>query len=241
MSRVIETTVPIPVETLREIIGDKEVSLLVDLSASRERVSPYQALVYLSNLELPVDVTFNGDEAWDVLEAYLTLPTLLKCPTLETMVLEVILHIKGIAECNWITDKWIKDHTEILGKWLSLIDSMSLYMMTTINDETISSVVEHFPLDETADTKGINFVHLFDNPLFPLTMNVISENLVKNYTKYFNDYMFKGKNLFAYWSIPENDVHVLTTALADGHMISDDEFQSAVAVLQKQQESLKET
>lgn len=58
MSTVVQTTVPIPVATLREIIGDPEVSLEIDLSASKDRVNPLQALIYLSNLDLPVEVTF---------------------------------------------------------------------------------------------------------------------------------------------------------------------------------------
>lgn len=224
MSKIIETTVPIAVAILREVIGDPDVILNIDLSASKEKVTPLQALIYLSNLELPVDVAFLGEDTMEVMDAYLHLPTLLKCPRLETLLLEVMLHIKGIAQCAWVTDQWIKDRIDILGKWLSLIDSMSLYVMTTIQDERIQKVVENYPVDETSDTKGINFVHLFDNPLFPVAMGTVDEGLIRNYTKYFNEYMFKRANLYHFWADPENDLYLMSLSFADGEMVSTEEF-----------------
>jgi hypothetical protein len=241
MSTVVQTTVPIPVATLREIIGDPEVSLEIDLSASKDRVNPLQALIYLSNLDLPVEVTFLGEDALEVLDAYLNLPTLLKCKKLETMVLEVMLHIKGLGVCNWVTDKWIKDRLGILGKWLSLIDSMSLYMMTTIQDDALQALVNNYPVDDTADTKGINFVNLFDNPLFPIAMEVVNDGLVRNYTKYFNDYMFKSKNLFSFWAIPENDLHVLLVSMVDDEMLTNEEFEDALVALKNDEIAIEET
>jgi hypothetical protein len=240
MSTVIKTNVPIPVTTLRAVIGDPDVILDVDLSASKDKVAPLQALIYLSNLELPVDVTFLGEDVLEVVDAYLNLPTLLKCPQLETLVLEVVLHIKGLAECSWVTDQWIKEHLEILGKWLSLIDSMSLYVMTTFQDEKLQSVVDVYPTDDTSDTKGINFVHLFDNPLFPIALGAVNEGLVKNYTKYFNDYMFKSKNLFHFWAIPENDVYLMSLTFSDAEVVTDTEFDGLMSTLKHNHEAIED-
>lgn len=240
MTKVIETAVPIPVATLREIVGDPEVALRVNLTESKERVKPLQALIYLSNLELPVDVTFDGEDALEVLDAYINLPTLLKCRRLETMLLEVMLQIKGIAVCNWVTDNWIKERIGILGKWLSLIDSMSLYMMTVVQDDKFQSATADFPVDDSSDTKGINFVHLFDNPLFPIAMEVVDDGLVRNYTKYFNDYMFKSKNLYSYWAIPENDLHLLLMTMVDDEVLSNEEFTQLVDVMKKEEVAIEE-
>ena len=41
-------------------------------------------------------------------------------------------------------------------------------------------------------------------------------DFVKNYTKYFKDYMFKGKSLFEYWATESNPLFLLTWAVAEG-------------------------
>lgn len=223
---IIKTTVPIPVQTLRDVIGKTNVLLEVDLTASKEKVNPTQALIYLSNLEIPVDVVFDGEDALDALDAYLRLPTLLRCPRLETMALEMILLVKGLDNdmANWIPDWWMAERQELVDKWCSLVDSMSLYMMTVIEDDSIKDIVDKYPTDETNDTVGINFVHLFENPLFPLVFEKIDESRVKNYTKYFNEYMFKNKNLFYFWARPGNDVFMLQLSMVEQKLCSDEEF-----------------
>ena len=42
------------------------------------------------------------------------------------------------------------------------------------------------------------------------------ENIVKNYTKYFKEYMFKGKSLFEYWANASNPLFLMTWAVAEG-------------------------
>lgn len=231
MSNIIETTVPIPVSTLRDIIGKEDVKLIVDLSGSK--VNPQQALIYLSNLELNIDVIFSEEDKLNVLSAYLTLPTLLKCPKLETMALELILQVKEVILIDWLNDEWIEEHSEIITKWISLIDSMTLYMLTTVNDDGLREEVNKYPLDESSDTKGINFVHLFDNILFPVALSTVNKDLLKNYSKYFNDYMYKGKSLFHFWAVPENDFHLTMVMLASEELVSDEDFSTLIDDIKK--------
>lgn len=222
MNNLLKTTVPIPVQTLRDIIGKPDVNLLVDLSESK--VKPQQALIYLSNLELNVDVSFKEEDRLDILLAYLSLPTLLKCESLETMAIELLLYIKGIIAIDWVSVEWINDNSPIIEKWLSIMDSMGLYMSTTIKDDELNSVVDTYPKDTTSDTKGVNFVHLFTHELFPVLMSIIDEKKIRNYVHYFNDYMYKGRSLFYYWANPLNELHLLTLALTDDTFVTDEEF-----------------
>lgn len=222
MSKTIETTVPIPVDQLREIIGDTDVKVIVDLTKSS--VKPLQALIYLSNLELDVDVVFDDADRLDVLDAYLRLPTLLKCPALETLVLELILHLKGVLVVDYVDLDWCEERRETITKWASLLDSLIIYVPQIVESDDMNHAVAGFPEDDTNDMIGINFVNLFEHPLFPMVFQNIDWSIVKNYTRYFNDYMYKGHNLFSFWGSPNNDVHVMTMALIDEDIASDDEF-----------------
>jgi hypothetical protein len=222
MSKIIETTVPIPVEQLREIIDTSDVKVIVDLTLSS--VKPIQALIYLSNLDLDVDVRFDDADRLAVLDAYLNLPTLLKCPLLETMVLELILHLKGIIHVDYVDVEWCNQRREVTTKWASLIESTILFIPSIVDEDDMPKVSESFTEDTTNDMIGVNFVNVFDNELFPLVFRRINWSLVKNYSHYFKDYMYKGHNLFSFWTRPENTVHAMVMALIDRDVATDEEF-----------------
>lgn len=231
MSNEIHTTVPIPVDKLREIIGDNDVKVIVDLSNSS--VKPLQALIYLSNLELNVDVVFNDEDKLTMLDAYLRLPTLLKCEALETLALSLILHLKGTVTADFVDLEWAEERRELITKWASLIDSTLIYMTNIVEDDDMKTAMDEYPADETNDMIGVNFVHLFTHPLFPLVFESIDQSLIRNYTKYFNDYMYKGHNLYHYWAVPENDVHVMFMALVDDEVATDEEFAEFIQTLNR--------
>ena len=222
MSEIIDTTVPIPVDVLRKVVGETDVVLRVNLSESS--VEPQQALIYLSNLQIPVELVGNEEDRLKVLDAYLRLPTLLKTAELETVALELFLTIKGVFEIEHFPQEWIEERKELIEKWMTLLESMYLYSLYVIEDDDLKGIVDEYPEDDTGDTVGINFVHLFDNPLWPLYFQHIDHSKMRNYTKYFNEYMFKGRNLFSYWAIPENDIFLMTVCLSDGEFLPETGF-----------------
>jgi len=237
MSKIIDTVVPIPVDTLREVIGKDDIVLNVNLSESK--VKPFQALVYLSNLELPVMIYGNEEDRLDALDAYLRLPTLLKCRELETMLLETMMHLKGLVKINYLNEEWLEERREILTKWASLIDSTFIYGLSVFKDDEFQKVMETYPEDTTNDTIGINFVHLFTHPLFPQMFEVIDESLIKNYAHYFNDYMYKGANLFHYWALPDNEIYLMTLAVTNDEFVSDDEFNVLLQAMERESQELE--
>jgi hypothetical protein len=222
MSEVIDTVVPIPVDILRKVVGEDEVVLRVNISEST--VEPQQALIYLSNLQIPVEIVGDVDDRLKVLDAYLRLPTLLKSYELETLALELFLTIKGLTDIEWFPQEWIEERQELIDKWMSLLESMAVYALTVIEDDDLKALVEAYPEDATQDTVGINFVHMFDNHLWPIYFQHVDHSRVRNYTQYFNEYMFKGKNLFSYWAIPENEIYLMTVAMVDDEFMPDEEF-----------------
>jgi hypothetical protein len=50
----------------------------------------------------------------------------------------------------------------------------------------------------------------------------IDKQDLKFYKKYFEDYMFKGKNLYSYWANENNPMFLLTFGIAGGLVTGDD-------------------
>lgn len=63
---------------------------------------------------------------------------------------------------------------------------------------------------------------------------------MKNYTKYFNDYMFKSKNLFHFWAIPENDVYLMSLTFSDAEVVTDTEFDGLMSTLKHNHEAIED-
>jgi hypothetical protein len=93
-----------------------------------------------------------------------------------------------------------------------------LYNVYTLQLEETSAHVESHPVDETDDITGINFLGLLKHEDFYYYFNGAKQENVKFYKKYFNDYMFKGNNLFTYWANENNPMFLLTDAVASGTM-----------------------
>jgi len=140
---------------------------------------------------------------------------LVNIPKLEKEVIAVLFEHKGLTK----TDKYksvIEKNKEILDKWESKLESLPLYNMSIVGEGAFNEFVESYPKDETEDVRGINFVSLLKHKEFYSYYQIPKESIVKNYTKYFKDYMFKGKSLFEYWATESNPLFLLTWAVAEG-------------------------
>ena len=208
--KVIETKLPIPIEDLKKFFEDKETQFIVDLKDSD--LTNDKILTYLSNLNVPCDI-INPD--LDLLKEYFHSKSLVTIPTLEKLATDVLFTYKRLYE-NEKYNQFIKDNLEIIQKWESILDSLVLYNVYTLQLEETSAHVESHPIDETDDTTGINFLSLLKNEDFFYYYNAVSEENLKFYKKYFNDYMFKGSNLFEYWANENNPMFMLTQAIASG-------------------------
>jgi len=88
--------------------------------------------------------------------------------------------------------------------------------MYLINDPKFNEFVSSFPKDETDSWKGVNFISLIKNDKMYLLYNKIDKSNLTFYVKYFNEYMFKGKNLYSYWANENNPLFVLTFNIVEG-------------------------
>jgi hypothetical protein len=209
---IVETKLPIPIEDLKKYFQDKETYFVVDLKNSE--LPNDKIFTYLSNLNVPCDI-INPD--YDLLKEYFSTKSLVDIPTLEKMAISVLLTFKGLEKVEE-HNEFINNNKEILDKWESVLDSLVLYNVYTLQLEETSAHVESHPIDETDDITGINFLGLLKHEDFYYYFNGAKQENVKFYKKYFNDYMFKGNNLFTYWANENNPMFLLTDAVASGTM-----------------------
>ena len=212
---IIETTAPIHIDDLKKYFSEKNVSFLIDYQASALRRE--KLITYLSNLEIPCELT-NIDE--NLLRDYFHSTTIFKCKTLEQEAIDILHFYKGIHDNGLYTSshaKFITDNLEIIEKWVKRLDSLSLYNLYVIEEEKFKKHVESYPEDDTKDLEGVNFINIVSNTNFFSYYSKVKESNLTFYSSYFNEYMFKGKNLYSYWANGNNPMFLLSWDISRGN------------------------
>jgi hypothetical protein len=210
MSKVITTTAPIAIEYLKEYFADKETAYVIDYANSE--LKGEKLLVYLGNLDLPADIKFEtSEDLEEMVLAYASSTFIVNIKSLEFAMLNLLLK-------NEIGFPLTDELQVLLDHWSIRIRSLLLYNLHTVNLEEFNTFVDAATKDDTDSLVGVNFVSLLK---YEELGNIIvgdDNNLDEciNYTKYFNDYMFKGKNLYSYWANPNNILFLQTWAVASG-------------------------
>lgn len=209
---IINVTAPIPIDELKKYFANKDTFFVIDYQLSE--IKGQKLLTYLSNLDLPVDVV-NFDN--DFIKDYFHSPSLVSLPSIEMVATQILLEMKNLIETNAWTE-FINDNKEILSVWKKKLDSLTLFNLYTVDDEETKNYIKSFPEDPTKDLEGINFVSLLKHEIFYLWYGEVEDSTLTYFSSYFNDYMFKGKNLFAFWATLANPMHVFTVSIASGEV-----------------------
>lgn len=210
MSKVITTTAPIAIEYLKEYFADKETTYVIDYAESE--LKGEKLLVYLGNLDLPADIKFEtSEDLEEMVLAYASSTFIVNIRSLEFAMLNLLLK-------NEIGFPLTDELQVLLDHWSIRIKSLLLYNLHTINLEEVKPFVDAAPKDDTDSLVGVNFVSLLKYEELGQIIVDDDNNLDEciNYTKYFNDYMFKGKNLFSYWANPNNILFLQTWSIGSG-------------------------
>lgn len=218
----IKTSAPISIEHLKQYFTDKSTFYIIDYKNSTLKGS--KLLTYLSNLDIPCDIDFTDAADVDamVLE-YFKSPMIVNIQTLENLAIQYLMEFKFAVEEQ---SQFVKDNKDILQQWADKLDSLTIYNMYTVNDEKFKSFATDFPIDETDEVSGINFVSLLKNPDFYEFYSLIDYSRLKFYSHYFNDYMFKGKNLYSFWANENNPMFLLTFGISSG-LVDPKEYNNA--------------
>jgi len=207
---IIETKAPISIEDLKKHFQIENVSYMIDYSQSE--LKGKKLITYLSNLDLSANIK-NPD--LDLVKDYLHSVSLVNISSLENIVIDILFVKKNIAKGEHY-HKFISENLEILDKWQNKLESLSVYNMFMLNSDKFREYAQSFPKDETQELEGVNFISLLKHSRFFSYYGKINNNTLKFYTHYFNDYMFRGKNMFEYWANEKNPLFLLTWSIANG-------------------------
>jgi hypothetical protein len=213
---LVRTVAPISIDNLKQYFTDKSVSYQIDYVNSTLKDS--KLLTYLSNLDIPADIDFSECsilEQMNLLKEYLHSNMLVNINSLERESIILMLEFKGMSSSEKYK-QFIQDNKEIIRKWISRIDSLILYNIYIVDSQEIKDSVKEYPEDDTDSTEGINFVSLLKHEFFYTIYGKLDQSSLRYYSKYFNDYMFKGKNLYSYWANDCNPMYILTASISEG-------------------------
>jgi hypothetical protein len=212
---IVETIAPISIDNLKKYFSDKTTFFVINYKNST--LKGKKLLTYLSNLDIPCDINFKdctNKECFDVIEDYLHTTMILNIPSLEKATISILHQTKQLVP---ILDKeFIEKNKEILNKWISKLESLTLYNMYIVKDETFKEFVDAFEIDDSNELIGVNFISLLKHKEFYSFYKNTNQKNLKFYSHYFNDYMFKGKNMYSYWANENNPLFLLTYGIAEG-------------------------
>jgi hypothetical protein len=212
---IVETIAPISIDNLKKYFTDKTTFFVINYKDSTLKGT--KLLTYLSNLDVPCDIDFKGcseTDCFEMIKDYLHTAMVVNISSLEKAVIGILHQAKDLAP---VSDKqFIEDNQEILGKWISKLESLSLYNMHIVKDETFKEFVDSFEIDESKELIGVNFISLLKHRNFYSFYGNMDQKRLKFYSHYFDDYMFKGKNMYSYWANENNPLFLLTYGIAEG-------------------------
>lgn len=236
MSNIVKTIVPISLDNLKLYFVDKSTAYLIDYKNSK--LQGQKLLIYLGNLDLNCDleVTDPRDPDFlDLLKVYFETSTLVNVPALERAAIQVLLEYKKIALDNIFGD-FIVNNIELVTQWTNKLDSLVLFNTFVINDEAAKDEVRSFPEDDTDSIDGINWVSLLKHEHFYFFYQNLNPENLKYYSRYFNDTMFKGRNLYSFWATEKNPLFLITWGILE-QKINSKEW---VTLLSQAEQEIKE-
>jgi len=227
-----DTIAPIPIELLKEYFSDD--SIIFNIDYANSILKGDKLITYLSNLDVPSKISGWGEvgkqEKFDFVKDYMNSKLIISNWELEVCVLKILYETSDLEffaqyeDCEDILNKeeiteFCKDNEELIDRWLTMLASCSLFALTTV-DELKEMVIEEYETIDDYDYCGVNFANLFKHEL---TQQLLSNDCdVYYFEKQFNEPMFKGKNLFAYWFNENNTMAIITAGISSGDITFDD-------------------
>ena len=220
---IIQTSAPIKIEELKKYFEDKSTFFVINYTESS--IKAEKLLTYISNLDIPCDVKFNNDEELkELLRAYFSSSFIVAIPSLEAAVISLLLQHKNINEV--VDSSLLEEFQEHLEKWTNKLESLALFNLYCIKEESFKEWVVGHEEDSTSSLEGVNFISLLKNQEF-YDFYQTTTTVPKYYSTYFNEYLFKGQNLYAYWANENNPMFLLTYGIANG-LVNPDNYVDCV-------------
>lgn len=232
-----DTIAPIPIELLKEYFSDD--SIIFNIDYANSILKGDKLITYLSNLDVPSKLSgwsnLSKQEKFDFVKDYMNSKLVIQSWELEACVIKILYHASDYdfffqyEDCEDVLTKdeikeFCEENKDIIEKWLTMLASCSIYALTTVEDLK-EMVVEEYEIIDDYDYCGVNFVQLFRHELTQQLLT--TERDAYYFEKQFNEPMFKGKNLFAYWLTEQNTMATIVAGISSGD-ITHDEFNANI-------------
>lgn len=222
--KVIDVTVPFSLEQIKSVFENNNNVYYINYKDSELKGPIF--LTYLANLEIPAEVNLENstyEEKEELIKVYMETRNLYECPSLLLNIINIMFQFKGVDTTNMINHPvfspkevttFINSHKELVTKWVQFIESSILFAMNSLNpDEDSFEIKKNFPVINDANYIGANIVFLFSIPSFYENFIAIPPKTQLSYfQQQFEEYMFKGKNLYHFYQHENNMVVKLLEA-----------------------------
>lgn len=220
--------VPFTIEEMIEYFLNKNKFYIINYKDSELKGNRF--LSYVGNLEIPFEINYIGvskEEKFELVLEFLKSRNIIKLGSLALTSAEILLRYRGLSNLKISTNPifsdsefndFIKENEEIISKWTTFVLSTNLFMLTTVKELNEGyNFKEGFKEIEDANYIGQNIVQLFSVPSFmEAFFSLPIDREIFFFKHQFEDYMFKGNNLFFYYGCPENMPYVIFDSMIRG-------------------------
>ncbi len=211
IQRVKKVTAPLAIDEIKEYFVKKDISFLIDLKASQLKGN--MLLTYISNLDLPSEIDLDGETSEQLhllMKDYFLSKSIVTSKNLSYLAAQILLDSVGydsetLFEAGPMSrlerKKFIDENSEILVRWNTFMVSTMLFtiMSYTAIEEKLNLKASQPEINDH-DYVGFNVVNLFTVPGFMESYFSVPPQFPVYYFKpQFEEYIFKGKNLFFYY------------------------------------------
>ena len=127
-------------------------------------------------------------------------------------------------------DDFIAENLDIVERWCTMLDSSIVFNLHCIDAPEYNEWIDNtFEKIDDPDYVGINYVNVYALDWIGYYIGSIpDESAAKFFVNQFNEYRFKGKNMFHYFNTEANTLSVLTQVIATGkwHECVPEEFKT---------------
>jgi hypothetical protein len=225
--KIIKTSAPLSIDLIKQYFQDKELSFEVSYKDSKLKDKVF--LTYLSNLDIPSDVSLTDsteEEIAKLLLAFMTAKSVLTSYTLTMMCVQILLHANNIDVSQTLTnpllstefvEKFITDNKEEVLAWVTFINSSMVFLINSFSElQPHLNIFDEFEKIDDPDYVGLNVVNVFQIPGFLETFLSNGPTTKMYYfINQFEGHIFKGKSFFEYYHNGMNIFDPLLSALID--------------------------
>lgn len=215
----IETTLPLTLEAMKQVVTSTSVEVVIDYSNSQ--IKGRSALIYLTNANVP-NIRFTvstAEEAFELIDTYIMHKSTINIECITASIIRILLAIKGVAlneadeatvdGLSLISPDDVGDYlldesrrTNVL-HLLHVLDNLptGLYIASPGFQATGQTPESIMPVVNSLDYVGYTFINLLQIEMFTVAYySVPTTAPVAFFKQQYTEYAYGGKNLFSYLS-----------------------------------------